>query len=255
VRRHVRERIVLDVTFTEFLLSALVAMALASVFVLGSLVRPAEFMRVGERTLVSFAAGMSAAYVFVHVLAELAEARVVISELDSVPRPFEGRIVYFVGLLGFLAAYGLDHHYHPGEAGSAEERRSLVRHIGGFALYVGLVAYLVVNGLDGAQHRLFGLAMAAHFLAINRTLDGEYGAAYSWRFRAVMSAAVLGGWMVGLGAGVPRSAIAMLLAFVSGAVIMNSAVSEITADREGSLGAFITGGVTFGLLLLALEAW
>lgn len=240
---------------TEFLLSALVAVALASVFVLGSFVRLSESLRLGERTLVSFAAGMSAAYVFVHVLAELAEARLVISELESVPRPFEGRMVYFVGLLGFLAAYALDHHYHPGTPGSAEERRSLVRHVGGFALYVALVAYLVVNGLDGGQHRLFGLAMAAHFLALNRALSDEYGAAYSWRFRAVLSTAVLGGWIIGLGAVVPRPVIAMLLAFVSGAVIMNSAVSELSAEREDRLGAFITGGVTFGLLLLALETW
>jgi hypothetical protein len=242
-------------TPTELLLSTLVTVALASVFLLGSFVRPPEVIRVGERTLVSFGAGISAAYVFVHVLAELAEARVVIAEFESVPRPFEGRMVYFVGLLGFLAAYGLDHHYHPGEPGSAEERQSLVRHVGGFALYVGLVAYLVVNGLDGAQHRLFGLVMAAHFLAINRTLSDEFGAAYTWRFRAVLSVAVLAGWIVGLAAPVPRPVIAMLLAFVSGAVIMNSAVSELAAEREGRLGAFVAGGVTFGLLLLALETW
>ena len=243
----------IELALTEVLPGIVVAVVLASVFMVGGLVRLSEALRVGEHTLVSFAAGMSAAYVFVHVLAELAEARVVISELESVPRPFEGRMVYFVGLLGFLAAFGLDHHYHPGAAGSAEERRSLVRHVGGFALYVALVAYLVVNGLDGAQHRLFGLAMAAHFLAINRTLSDEYGAAFTWRFRAVLSAAVLAGWIVGLTAVVPRSAIAMLLAFVSGAVIMNSAVSELSAEREGRFGAFVAGGVSFGLLLLVLE--
>ena len=65
----------------------------------------------------------------------------------------------------------------------------------------------------------------------------------------------LGGWIIGLGAVVPRPVIAMLLAFVSGAVIMNSAVSELSAEREDRLSAFITGGVTFGLLLLALETW
>jgi hypothetical protein len=97
--------------------------------------------------------------------------------------------------------------------------------------------------------------MAAHFLALNRALSDDYGAAYTWRFRTVLSGAVLAGWITGLGAGVPRPVIAMLLAFVSGAVIMNSAVSELAAEREGRLGAFITGGVTFGLILLALEAW
>lgn len=230
-------------------------MALSSVFLLGSLVRPSEFVRAREGTLVSLGAGLSAAYVFVHVLAELAEARVVIAELESVPRPFEGRIVYFVGLLGFLAAYALDHIYHPGETGSANQRRSLVRHVAGFALYVALVAYLVVHGLDGAPHQLFGLAMAAHFLVINRTLTDEYGEAYTWRFRAVLSTAVIAGWIVGLSAGVPRSAIAMLLAFVSGAVIMNSAVSELSTKRQGHLGPFIAGAVIFGVLLIALETW
>jgi hypothetical protein len=161
--------------------------------------------------------------------------------------------VYFVGLRGFLAAYGLDHRYRARDAGSASERRSLVRHVGGFAVYVGLVAYLLVNGLDGASHRLFGVAMVAHFVAINRTLTDEYGAAYRWPFRVVLAAAVLIGWAVGLSAIVPRSAIAMLMAFVSGAVIMNSAVSELSAGRDGRLGAFISGGLVFGATLLVAD--
>ena len=234
--------------------TGLVAVVLASAFAVGGSFRPSKAIGLSDRTLVSFGAGMSVAYVFVHVLGELAEARAVVADLESVPRPFEGRIVYFVGLLGFLAAYGLDHLYEPGEPDPRTERNSLTRQVGGFALYAVLVAYLLVNGIEQAPNRLtlFAVAMAAHFLSINRTLSDEYGAAYTWPFRAVLSAAVLIGWAVGLTAVVPRSAIAMLMAFVSGAVIMNSAVSELPAEREGRLGAFVTGGLVFGLILLAL---
>jgi hypothetical protein len=46
--------------------------------------------------------------------------------------------------------------------------------------------------------------------------------------------------------------LALLLAFVSGAVIMNSLVMELPAGKDGRFLPFVAGGVVYALLLLPL---
>jgi len=52
---------------------------------------------------------MSAAYVFVRLLPELAGGRHELAATAPVPLWFEGMAIYFLALAGFLVFYGLDH--------------------------------------------------------------------------------------------------------------------------------------------------
>ena len=60
----------------------------------------------------------------------------------------------------------------------------------------------------------------------------------------------------GRGAGcllvLPPHALALLAAFVSGAVIVNSAIMELPSDKDGRFVPFMLGGVIYGLILLPL---
>jgi len=43
-----------------------------------------------------------------------------------------------------------------------------------------------------------------------------------------------------------------LVAFISGAVIMNSAVTELPSEKDGRFGPFLAGGLIYAALLLPL---
>jgi hypothetical protein len=51
---------------------------------------------------------------------------------------------------------------------------------------------------------------------------------------------------------VPLYWVALMVAFVSGAIIMNSAIIELPNRNEGRFLAFVTGGAIYGLLLTPL---
>jgi hypothetical protein len=46
--------------------------------------------------------------------------------------------------------------------------------------------------------------------------------------------------------------VALLLAFVSGAVIMNSLIMELPEGKDGRFLPFVAGGILYALLLLPL---
>jgi len=164
--------------------------------------------------------------------------------------------IYFLALVGFLAFYGLDHLRARlrKSAASDKERLAFRLHVGGFAAYVWLVAYLLVRNLEETQVStgLYAAAIAAHFLAVDHSLRDEYRDAYERIGRWVLAAMCMLGWGAGLAFDMPPHVLALLVAFVSGAIIMNSAVMELPSEKEGRFLPFMTGGLVYGLILLPL---
>jgi hypothetical protein len=169
---------------------------------------------------------------------------------------YEGMAIYFLALVGYLIFYGLDHLRarlrEGGEAGGVDAAFKL--HIGGFAAYVALMAYLLVHNLEGSTEStaLFAIAITFHFLALDHSLREEHGAAYTQIGRFVLAATALLGWAVGLLCALPLYVLALLVAFISGAIIMNSLIMELPADKDGRFMPFMTGGVVYGLILVPL---
>jgi hypothetical protein len=232
------------------------ALLFAATFAWGGRVHLLRALRLDRRSMISFAAGMSAAYVFVRLMPELQGARSAFVESVSVTLRYEGMAIYFVALLGFLAFYGLEHlRTRVGErTGSEEDGAAFKLHIGGFAAYVGLVAYLLVRNLEesGASTALYAASIAAHFLAVDHSLRQEHGAAYQRIGRWVLAGMCMLGWAAGLLIALPHHVLALLLAFLSGGVIMNSAIMELPTEKNGRFIAFMVGGVTYGLFLVPL---
>jgi len=227
--------------------AAAVALFVAT-FLAGGRMHPLRLFTADRRSAISFGAGMSAAYVFVHVLPELQEARRTLS--DAVDLRYEGMAIYFLALIGFLCFYSLDH--LRARAGEGEGYRI---HLAGFAAYVSLVGYLLVRNLDETPWSLaaYVVAMMCHFLAIDHALREEHGAAFDRTGRFVLAATCVLGWGAGLLLTVPPFVIALLLAFVSGAVIMNSAIMELPSEKDGRFWPFVIGGLAYALLLLPLS--
>jgi hypothetical protein len=127
-------------------------------------------------------------------------------------------------------------------------------HIGGFAVYSGLVSYLMVSeGEQGVLYlTLYFIAMALHFLAIDHSLRREHEALYDHSGRWVLAGSVLAGWVVGSLSTISEDVLATLLGFVGGGVVINSMIMELPKEKEGRFWPFCAGAAGYGLLVLLI---
>lgn len=238
------------------------ALLFAVVFLVGGRVRPLRAVGAGRRSVISFSAGISAAYVFVHLLPELAGVRRVLTSAAPIELPHEGAAIYFVAMIGFLSFYGLEHlrsHLHLRSAAGEGARAGEIGpefyvHTGGFAAYVWLASYLLLHNLEESPREtaLYAGALAVHFLTVEHSLHAEHGAAYLRIGRWVLAGMALAGWIAGLTFALPHAVIALLVAFISGAVVMNSAIMELPSEKDGRFLPFLAGALIYGVILLPL---
>lgn len=238
------------------------AVALAIAFLLAAKLSRLEDSGRGGRQFASFASGISAAYVFMHMLPELAGARSEFAEAAGERAPFEGQLVYFTALAGFLVAFGMERFrkamvvgHDGGDAASARIEAVGSRiHVGGFCAYAALVTFVLVGTVWDPVWRmaLYVGAVAAHFLTVGHALHEEHGAAYQRVGRWLLGAACVAGWAAGATWQVSPLALSLVVAWLSGAVIMNSTILELAPDRPGRLLPFMAGGLAYGSMLVPL---
>lgn len=240
---------------THLVASGIGAMAFVLVFLLGRQIHPLALLVKDRRTLVSFGAGLSAAYVFVQVLPELAEARQTLTLGPEAPLHFEGLAIYFIALVGFLFFYGLAHFRTRLAQGAKDRRRSAYLQLAGFSAYVWLMAYLLADSPDNSVEAtlLYALAIACHLLALDHDLEDELEELYDRKGRYFLAAAAFLGWAMGQAFSLSAGLVALLLAFISGAIVMNSALMELPSEKDGRFFPFLAGGLSYGLLLLSLD--
>jgi hypothetical protein len=240
----------------KILQTGAVALLFAATFLFGERVHPLRSLVRDRRSMVSVGAGMSAAYVFVHLMPELHGVRRAFAQSVSAALRYEGMAIYFLALVGFLVFYGLDHlRAHLRKSTEAERNGMAFKiHVGGFAAYAGLMAYLLVHSLEDTtwSATLYAVAITVHFLGVDHSLREEHGAAYERVGRFVLAGMCLIGWGVGLLFALPPYVLALLVAFVSGSIIMNSLIIELPSEKDGRFLPFMAGGIMYGLVLLPL---
>ena len=199
---------------------------------------------------------MSAAYVFVRMMPELATARSDYVTFARIHIFNEGIGVYFVALLEFIVFYALHRRRAHGRDTAAEPqvRAEFRLRVGELTAYVWMITYLLANNRQQslAAISLYTLAMAAHFFTIEQSIHKEYRDLYRTSGRFILGGAALFGWVAGAFVPMPRGLVDELVAFLSGAIIMNSALMEMPAKEEQQFIWFIAGGVIYGLLLMQL---
>ena len=236
--------------------SLIAAVVFAGIFVGGG----ALHARLSPRTAISLGAGVSTAYVFVHMLPELGEAgEAFVAATVHMRLPVPELRIYGAALAGFLVFYGLENlvtwSRQSAGAGPADDGKAprpvVLLHIAGFTGYVGLVSYLMVRGVRDRPVPLafYAVAMALHFLGVDHALRREHGAAYDRAGRFVLAGAALAGWGIGALAELSRPAVITGLGIVSGGVVMNSMVMELPGEKDGRFWPFVGGAVSYAALL------
>jgi hypothetical protein len=239
------------------------ALVFSAIFLIGSNILLPESLRHHKRKVLSFGAGVTIAYVFVHLLPELEAARAALGRNAArMALPFPALRVYLAALIGFMFFYalgylvGLNRQPAGSEAKPGEDdrlRRSL--HVNAFLVYVWLAGYLAVRSLEeGATPiALYTVALGLHFLSLDFTLFNEYGPWYKRSARYAFALAPLAGWMAGIFVGFSPFFTAALLGFMSGGIILNAIASELPKEKEGRILSFLFGGAFYTVLLIILS--
>ena len=209
----------------------------------------------------SMAGGVSVAYIFVHLLPELNEGQEAIAETTGGGLAFLEHHVYLVALLGLVIFYGLERaalgsrrQQHGVDGGDRTTATFFWLHVASFAVYNALIGYFLLHREEGGLAALlvFAAAMALHFVVNDFGLREHHKSVYDHYGRWVLAAAVLVGWACGLVVTLSQAALAVLLAFLAGGVILNVLKEELPEERDSRFWAFTVGASGYTALLLLL---
>ena len=225
------------------------AVAMAALHVFAGLLR---FLEGTPRSRsLSFAGGISVAYVIVHLLPEIAEYQEAISDTAAgAVRGLEEH-AYLLALLGLVVFYGVELWGRRRRSGEI----SAVGYVVGFsfafyAIYNALIGYLLVRREGGLV--LFAVALGLHFVVNDHGLREQHRAEYQAYGRWFLSLAVIAGTLLGYAVEVPEALVGVLAAFIGGGTILNVLKEELPEERESRFGAFLAGAVGYSILLLLL---
>ncbi len=210
----------------------------------------------------SFAGGVSVAYVFVQLLPELNKGQEAVAEAVGEGLAFLEHHVYLLALLGLAVFYGLER-----AATSSRRRRRAAGaedtpsagvfwlHVASFAAYNALIGYLLHQRAEESGRlalALFAVAMGLHFVVNDYGLREHHKEDYARVGRWVLAAALVVGWAIALAGEISEAALAILLAFLAGGVILNVLKEELPEERESRFWAFALGAAVYAALLLTL---
>lgn len=236
--------------------SAIAALVLALTHLLSERLK---FTSIPRSKWLSFGGGVSVAYIFIHLLPELAAGQEV---LQHQVLNFLEHHTYLIALFGLAFYYGLEKAAKQSLQSARNEQETEMSshnlnvfwlHIASFALYNAIIGYLLVHRDQCTVASLvwFTVAMAFHFMVNDYALSEHYHSAYRRQGRWVITFAIEAGWLVGILTEVPEEWVVVLFAFIAGSTILNVLKEELPEERKSNFWAFCTGVVLYsGLLLL-----
>lgn len=233
-----------------------VALLFAAIHISG---RRFDFLGGTPRSVwLSMAGGISVAYVFVHVLPELAAHQQELLETfaeGSAEAGIESH-VYLLALTGLMIFYGIDTmlRLHARRDSRGTPPGIFWTHLGAFALYNMLIGYLLVHREDAGllSLLLFGFALGLHFVVNDQALREHHGHLYHARGRWLLGCAPILGWLIGISTEFGQIWISALFALLAGSVILNVLKEELPEDRESRFSAFAGAAAAYAALLVAV---
>lgn len=236
------------------------AIALTGFLALTHLFAPAildsEFLTKNSRrqdAVASFAGGVAVAYVFVHMLPELADGELAFSQIDipdAIPDLFIQSALFLVALVGLVVFYAFDAKAESSTAGSRKLYRANLIMVGVLSLIFSYTNPDRIRlGADFAI--LFAIVMSLHFVLSDRGLARAHPQHFRRKDRWVLTAFLFAGLVLSYIAPPPNELfVAIPTAFLGGAVLMTVFREELPSVNVARLGWFTAGVTLFSALLL-----
>lgn len=202
----------------------------------------------------SFAGGIAVAYVFAHLLPEVAAGQDALAALDATGALLDGGHVWMLSLGGLVGFYGLERAAQAtDDVDPMGEPTNGVfwLNMGCYAVYNVVIGYLLGKGEGGMDTglALYWTAMALHFFVNDYALRADYKERYMRVGRWVLAASVVGGTALALATTVHEAALAAAVAFLSGGIVLNVLKEELPEERESRFGPFLLGAAGYAVLL------
>lgn len=229
-------------------LAGLAALAFASVHLLSPRLM---FLDVTPRSVwLSLSGGISTAYVFLHLLPELAGRQAEFPDQTLLV----GREIWAAALIGLAASYALERTARLKPTGEGGPRWVFRLHIGSFAAYNFLIGYIIEEQarLGPIPLALYTVALGLHYLVNDRAMVRRHAERYRRTGRFILAGATLLGWLAGALVLIGEAAVSLAMAWLAGGVVLNTVKEELPKERESNVFAFIAGAAGYGTLLLAL---
>lgn len=229
----------------------------AGVFVATHLVGSTlRFMSIMSRHgLLSFAGGTAVAYVFVHVLPNLAEGSSIV-EQELGKSPAAKYAVWLVALTGMIVFYGIEtasrgvREHHEGRDRTQAHIYALS--ITSYATYNAIVAYLLHEQADegAAALSFFVIALSFHFLGNDYALHAHHKERYEHNGRWILIGAVALGALIGALTEISLLMLELTTAVIAGGVVLNVMKEELPDESDRHFPAFVAGAGGYAVLLL-----
>ncbi len=205
----------------------------------------------------SLAGGASVAYVFVHILPELAQGQEAMRQASPSGMLWLEHHVYLIAMLGLAAFYGLERAAQTFRGNRSRQAAGVSIfwiHVLAFGLYNTLIGYLLLHREQGglASLAFYTLAFALHFIVNDHSLREQHQERYDRVGRWTLSVAIAAGWLIGLVVDASEATLAAAFALLAGGTILNVLKEELPEERRSRFWAFAAGMLLYTALLLAV---
>jgi hypothetical protein len=213
------------------------------------------------RRCFSFAGGVSIGFIFLSVLPALGRTQTHLDQAAfTLLKPLEDP-VYLLALLGLTLFYGADRlvltarRYNCTSQAMNRARQVVFWiHISAYAMLNAIFGYMLLSLSDHnlRQYLLLFVAVALHFLIIDRSLRSQHQTLYDRQGRWLLTIAILAGAITGAVTELSDVAIALLWSFLAGSTILNILKRELPDAQKSCFWSFLTGTTLYaGLLWLS----
>ena len=212
------------------------------------------------KAFISFAGGVSVAYVFLDMLPNLVEYNKPIGEYLIQKQwltSFTEVSIYLVALIGFLIYYGFDLFAERYQTAEHNNRVIYLLHLVMFSIYNILITYTMsLRALTGITYTvLFTFAMALHFVLTDRKFSRMYPRRFNYLGRIFLSIALFTGWFLSAIFDPVRVLfVAFMTAFLAGSILLNVFREELPNSDLASFRWFVLGAVLIAFISL-LQTW
>lgn len=196
----------------------------------------------------SFASGISFAYVFVDLLPTLEKGQPILKQVFDPIIPYLDRHSYLIALLGLLFFYGL-------QGSSEKTNRTFWASMVGYSLFNLFVGASLSdeNNPDIQPLLLFAIAMGLHYFVHDHNLREDHKVLYDRYGRWLLAFTLTVGWLIGFFLKIPDALINLVVAFVAGGVLLNVMRYELPKREQGTYVYFIFGALIYSYILLQLK--
>jgi hypothetical protein len=196
----------------------------------------------------SFASGVSFAYVFVDLLPMLAVYQPVLQSTFKGVIPLLDKHAYIIALFGVLFYYGLRRQPF------LNPKKQFYVTMSGYQLFNFLVGASLadINDPEIQPIALFTIAMGLHYFVNDHTLRQDHKELYEKSGRWWLAAALIVGYIVGDFLHIPGALEALIIAFVAGGVLLNVMSYELPKNKSGDYFYFVLGALLYTILLVQL---